>query len=269
MAKELPYFKFYINDWFNGDITLETFDTQGFFINVCSYYWSKDCDLTFVNLLKKFRDNEEKVNTLINCGVIKIEKDFVIINFLNEQLQSKEVQTITNRKNGLLGGRPKKELTQNKPNGLIFANRNESESITETKANDNPNETNIKESKVNESKVKETDISNILSFFNFSIENQNHIKQQRLVLAFLTTLKDESYFLTQFEAYKKIKEKEPEFKHSINSFIGNQSNKFEDGKWQDVNWVEKLATVKAKPKEIVYFSQAEKNAIKRRKLKNS
>ena len=115
---------------------------------------------------------------------------------------------------------------------------------------------------------KENKISQILNFFNFSIENQNHIKQQRLVLAFLTTLKDESYFLTQFEAYKKIKEKEPEFKHSINSFIGTQSNKFEDGKWQDVNWVEKLATVKAKPKEIVYFSQAEKNAIERRKLKN-
>jgi len=149
MAKELPYFKFYVNDWINGDITLETFELQGLFINICGYYWSKDCELTLSNLSKKFRENKDQINQLVECGVIKVDDGKIRISFLNEQLQSKEVQIITNRRNGALGGRPRKEETEEKPNGLIFANRNETESITQMKANDNPNITNIEKSKVN------------------------------------------------------------------------------------------------------------------------
>jgi hypothetical protein len=143
MAKELPYFKFYIGDWINGDITLESYEIQGLFINICSYYWSKDCDLSMINLSKKFRNDKDGISQLIESKIIKVIDSNVSISFLNEQYQSKEVQKITNKINGLKGGRPKKEETENKPNGLNFANRNE----TETKPNDNPNETNRKESK--------------------------------------------------------------------------------------------------------------------------
>jgi hypothetical protein len=153
MAKELPYFKFYIGDWNNGDITLEPYDIQGLFVNICAYYWSKDCDLSVVNLHKKFRSDKVGIEQLIESGIIKVINNNVLISFLNEQYESKEVQKITNRINGLKGGRPRKEETEEKPNWLIFANRNESESITETKANDNPNITNIKESKVKKSIV--------------------------------------------------------------------------------------------------------------------
>lgn len=148
MAKELPYFKFYVNEWINGDITLETLEVQGTFINVCAYYWSKECNVSKDTLFKKFRNEAENINILLASKVIKFKGDTVVISFLDEQLQSKEVQIITNRRNGALGGRPRKEETKEKPNGLIFANRNESEPITETKANDNPNITNIEKSKV-------------------------------------------------------------------------------------------------------------------------
>lgn len=148
MAKELPYFKFYIGDWNNGDITLESYEIQGLFVNICAYYWSKDCDLSLINLHKKFRSDKPGIEQLIESGIVKVTNNNVLISFLNEQYESKEVQKITNRINGLKGGRPRKEETEEKPNGLIFANRNETESITETKANDNPNITNIKESKV-------------------------------------------------------------------------------------------------------------------------
>jgi len=113
--------------------------------------------------------------------------------------------------------------------------------------------------------INNEQISLILSFFNFSIDNPNHIKQQRLVLAFINSLKDQDYFFNQFESYRKLKEKEPEYKHSLNSFIGNQSNVFEDGKWQDNNWVEKLKTYKPKKQieEQPHFSLAEKNRAKR------
>lgn len=50
MAKDLPYFKFFCSEWNDGDITLESYKTQGIFINICSYYWSNECDVTLKNL---------------------------------------------------------------------------------------------------------------------------------------------------------------------------------------------------------------------------
>jgi hypothetical protein len=145
MSKELPYFKFYINEWVNGDITLENYELQGLFINICSYYWSKECDLSITNLNKKFRGYEMEIDELLTSKIIKLDGDMVKISFLNEQLQSKEVQKITNKRNGSKGGRPPKKKqpikTENKPNGLNL----ETETVTETKPNDNPIETNIKE----------------------------------------------------------------------------------------------------------------------------
>jgi len=163
MAKELPYFKFYINEWVNGDITLEDYELQGIFINVCGYYWSKDCDLSLINLNKKFRGFEDKIKQLIDSKIIKVIGENVAISFLNEQLESKEVQIVTNRINGAKGGRPKTIKTEEKPNGLIFANRNITESITETKAKDNPNITNIEESRVEKS--KEDNIKDLFDIF--------------------------------------------------------------------------------------------------------
>jgi hypothetical protein len=156
MAKEIPYFKFYISEWLNGDITLETNECQGLFINACAYYWQKDGQLTLTVLLKRFRGFEDQINILIGSNLIKLIGENISISFLDEQMGSKEVQKITNRKNGSKGGRPKKVKTEIKPTGLF--------SETETKANDNPNITNIEESKVNKSKVKEIKEDNTLNF---------------------------------------------------------------------------------------------------------
>ena len=88
MAKDIPYFKFYINEWINGDITLEEMEIQGVFINVCAYYWSKDCDLSVTNLKKRFRGYENQIDYLINSSIIKVYNENIIIDFLNDQLMS-------------------------------------------------------------------------------------------------------------------------------------------------------------------------------------
>ena len=54
MAKDLPYFKFFVSEWNDGDITLEDFETQGLFINLCAYYWSNECEITLTKAIKKF-----------------------------------------------------------------------------------------------------------------------------------------------------------------------------------------------------------------------
>lgn len=128
MSKELPYFKFYINEWNIGDISLENYKIQGIFINICIYYWSKDCNLTILNLKKKFKGYEPQINHLINTGILKTEYEFISIHFLNEQFKSKEIQSITNKINGTKGGRPNQNKTELvseiKPIRLEVANQN-------------------------------------------------------------------------------------------------------------------------------------------------
>jgi len=85
MAKDLPYFKFFCSEWSDGDITLETYETQGLFINICAYYWSNECVLELSKLKKRFRNDAELVDLLIENNLIKVNDGYVVINFLNEQ----------------------------------------------------------------------------------------------------------------------------------------------------------------------------------------
>ena len=90
MAKEIPYFKFFIGEWANGDITCESYEAQGIFINICSIYWAKLGKLTESHIRKKFK-SDEAINELIEASIIKIEDGKVIINFLDEQLQEDQL----------------------------------------------------------------------------------------------------------------------------------------------------------------------------------
>jgi hypothetical protein len=86
MAKDLPYFKFFCSEWSDGDITLEDLHVQGLFINVCAYYWSKECNLSVDKLMKKFQNHPlNLLETLFSEGIIKQVKGMVKISFLDEQ----------------------------------------------------------------------------------------------------------------------------------------------------------------------------------------
>jgi len=85
MAKDLPYFKFFCSEWSDGDITLEDYETQGLFINICAYYWSNECVLELSKLKKRFKENAVLIELLINNNLIKVNDNIVFINFLNEQ----------------------------------------------------------------------------------------------------------------------------------------------------------------------------------------
>ncbi len=160
MAKELPYFKFFVSEWTDGDITLEDYDVQGFFINLCSYYWSKECDVTLTKALKKFRDIDIKVIDLLKeSNIIKINDGNIIINFLDEQRSERNIKTLINRENGLKGGRPKnptKSESKPKNNPVGY------DSVSETKANQKA----IREEKRRKEKKREELYNDFLISFN-------------------------------------------------------------------------------------------------------
>jgi len=107
MAKDLPYFKFYCSEWTDGDITLESYEAQGVFINICSYYWSNECKVEHKKLIKKFRGFESIIENLINENIFKLNKDKTVsISFLDEQQKERD--------NKIKGGKASARLRKTK-----------------------------------------------------------------------------------------------------------------------------------------------------------
>ena len=130
MAKELPYFKFEPAEYLTKDISFCSLSAQGLFINICSYYWQRNCKLTKEQLLKRL-NHEIELNELIQEGVIDLIENNIFIKFLDNQLNEVEIKSKTNSINGGKGGRPKKNPIESeiKPK----ENPIESETISETK----------------------------------------------------------------------------------------------------------------------------------------
>jgi hypothetical protein len=88
MSTDLPYFKFFTSEWLNGDIVLESYETQGIFINLCSYYWHKECNLELSLACKKLRISKDEIQFLIESNLINIiDEQIIEIKFLNEQYE--------------------------------------------------------------------------------------------------------------------------------------------------------------------------------------
>jgi hypothetical protein len=86
MAKELPYFKFFPGEWLSGDITLLDMKEQGVFINLCAYYWKKDCSIRLANAKQRFSMCLASLELLLKNDIVKVDaNDYLVIEFLNEQ----------------------------------------------------------------------------------------------------------------------------------------------------------------------------------------
>lgn len=134
MAKDLPYFKFYCSEWSDGDITLENFETQGLFINICAYYWSNECVVSYDKLLKKFRGSESIISELINLEILKLNDNNINISFLDEQLTEREVKSQKSSIAGRISAEKKKlakiqqEVNVNSTDVEIMFNKTSTES---------------------------------------------------------------------------------------------------------------------------------------------
>jgi len=158
MAKELPYFKFEPAEYLTKNISFCSLSAQGLFINICSYYWQRNCTLTKEQILRRL-NYETELYELINEGIIDIDDDDnLYIKFLDNQKVEVSKTSAINSKNGSLGGRPKKpNKSETKPTALI--------PLSETKG--------MREDKIRKEEIiQDNIIENNLKedFFNFSDE---------------------------------------------------------------------------------------------------
>jgi hypothetical protein len=112
MASELPYFRFTVQEWQNGNIALERYELQGLFISICGFYWLQDCSITLALLQKKFNTN--MIQELIDLGILKHENrhDKIEIVFLNKQYDLLSEKRKLRQIAGSKGGNAKAMLKQ-------------------------------------------------------------------------------------------------------------------------------------------------------------
>ena len=102
--KRLPWFKFNVNEWLSGNITLENEFYQGLFINICAYYWKRSCNVTYNNLMKKYKHlKESDINYLFDIKVINRKNNVIVISFLDEQWKERIKLSKRNSTNGKKG----------------------------------------------------------------------------------------------------------------------------------------------------------------------
>ena len=99
--KELPYFKFYPNQWITGSISFMDLDVQGAFIKVCCYYWSKECNVTRKQIKTLI---PKQWSALVDSELFKINNETISIKWLDEQYQERLKEHKRNVLNGRKGG---------------------------------------------------------------------------------------------------------------------------------------------------------------------
>jgi hypothetical protein len=102
--KELPFFKFYPNQWITGTISFLEKDVQGAYMIALCYYWSKNCEMP-LNQLKMIIPNHYQ--QLIDVNLFKIVDGKIRIKFLDEQYNQFKTRSKINAENGSKGGKAK------------------------------------------------------------------------------------------------------------------------------------------------------------------
>lgn len=118
--KEWPWFKFTALKWISGKITMSEYYEQGVFINICALYWKEKGNLTMKEAQRRLKGAKPKAFAqLVEDGVIKLDGEDIVIEFLDEQFDDQAGVSQTNSENGKKGGRGKRKESENKPNALI------------------------------------------------------------------------------------------------------------------------------------------------------
>ena len=157
MAKDLPYFKFFCSEWNDGDITLEDYKIQGLFINVCSYYWSNECDISIEKLYKRFRHSKEEIDYLFKVELIHKIDAFLSVKFLDEQ---QEERLKTSKKNSEAG----KASAERRRLAKLKRESNENPTSVEITLNENSTIKRREDKKRKDNTI--TDEKKFLSWFN-------------------------------------------------------------------------------------------------------
>ena len=183
MANNLPYFRFFVQEWQNSKVSVENYKMQGLYINICAYYWVNDCDLTLLTLQKKFKDCKTLISEMIKNGLIKHEKrhNKIQIEFLNIQYDLLSEKRKMRQAAGMRGGNAKAMLKQK---GSYNININTKDNIRERVKTDSPTYVDCEDPILNDVVLffakKNKDTTEAEKFFYYYQANGWHIGQNKI-----------------------------------------------------------------------------------------
>lgn len=193
MSKELPYFQFFINEWLNDDISIASFKVKGVFIDICSFYWFKDCDVSLAQLKQRFSTAIKEINYLIENQIVKkTDQNYIKIKFLDDQLDLLASIRAKKQESGRKGGLAK---AKQRSSGASLLEKQHSSNIDKDIDKDTDKNTNTSV-EINE----EILIERIRSFHNKKIHSQDHKYIMKMVLECRGKNIDELW--KQYKAYK-------------------------------------------------------------------
>lgn len=99
---DLPYFKFFPNQWITGTVSFMKLDVQGAFIKTCCFYWSKGCEVPRDQLKTIIPDH---YNILLKSNLIKVKDDKICIQWLDEQFEERKTAHLKRVSAGRKGGK--------------------------------------------------------------------------------------------------------------------------------------------------------------------
>jgi len=132
--KELPYFRFTVQEWQNGDVQFHSYHVKGLFIDICGFYWLRDCSIARDLLELRFIKEKNSLDLLFQYEILKEDKNgFVVIDFLNEQYDLLSNKRKKRQKAGKKGGKQKSSnaKAKTKQNSSYKDNDKEKDNIKE------------------------------------------------------------------------------------------------------------------------------------------
>lgn len=120
MSKELPYFKFFTDDWLLGRIMDLPAAAQGRFITFCAMYWRRNCDVSIEFWNKSVPKVTRKL--LESESLIEVKKQKIKIKFLDEQYAQRIELQRKRRKGGLARAEAYAEASA-PANGQVYKNK--------------------------------------------------------------------------------------------------------------------------------------------------
>jgi hypothetical protein len=228
MAKELPYFQFEPAEYLTKDISFCSLQAQGLFINICAFYWQRECNLTKAQVLRRF-NYPDVLKELIEEGIIKAdENNNIVISFLLTQYEEIIEKKSNDSEKGKIGNL--KRWHKDIYNRFIKKELSLKEALEIAKASGGDSLAIAKTSQIREDKIKEDEIK---------IDNKKFVDA-----CFVSEQWLEVICMQNKLSIDKAKEKLKEFEiHLIAS--GDQKMYLEDFKTHFNNWLNKKE--KAKP----------------------
>jgi hypothetical protein len=220
MSKRLPYYQSEPAEYLAGDIMFCSYAAQGVFTIIRALYWQKDCKLLLSQVNKRLKDAGAEIKELVNEDIIKLEGEYIVIEFLDEQLQKLDKTSKTNSSNGQKGAQKRWGKPTPEKDSIAPLLNKDSETIATPLKSDSESIA-LREDKIRRDKIIE-DNKNVFNIFWDLYDKKIGDKEKIFKKWLKLSTEDKEAIIIYIPKYK-ISQPEKKFRKNPETFLNNKS----------------------------------------------